>query len=398
MLSLHVARTTGYWGTRKASGNDPLPTMPPMSVAEQLGHARQCNRLLRVAWDTLAQLGAARHMLAFEDIYVDNDADAVKGRLRAVCSFLLEGALHDDGETLDRIVDELTPARRGGERVSPYEGTVGMAALRQEMHWQAGFEPSRPRQVFAAPQAPGDDDPEAPVPGLWLAPWSIGLRWCPTGSSPAMLLAVQSLVCGPPDDAAPRPKPLALEAEFAARETDIRHARQRIAVVGHPVRRFVAGYARVTLAAKLLSPPRLDALAAREPRLAGVLATLPRNPTLAEFVEFFRGYLKVPEVARHFVTARQHLGPLSQYDRVVPEEKIGAWLRELAQITGRTLTWPVRMPTPPRIPAEQRDDDTLQRIRELCADDLALLQPWYGVAAQADAPADLPTPAHSDAE
>jgi hypothetical protein len=212
-----------------------------------------------------------------------------------------------------------------------------------------------------------------------------------------MLLALQSLVSGIADPPTPRPPPLALEAEFAGRETDIRHARQRVAVIGHPVRRFVAGYARVTLAAKLLSAPRLDALAAREPKLGRVLATLPRNPTLAEFVEYFRGYLKVPEVARHFVTARQHLGPLSQYDRIVPEEQVGRWLRELAQISGHPLTWPVRVPMPPRIPAEHRDEATLQRVRELCADDLALLQPWYGAAAADDGSVASPAPAHSDA-
>lgn len=388
LITLHRAGSV-------ASG--PADATPSLAVPEALAQAQLATHRLRQVWEALAAMNAPCDALAVEEVHATAAGPGEVARLRGVCDFLLQGTATDHA-MVDRIVDEIVAASASEAQSRPDDDLPDATAVREALRWQPGFEPSRPLRVCGSIDAAAPaDDATAIVPGLWLAPWSIGLRWCPTLTTPRMLLGIQHLVAGPPDPAARRPKALALETEFAARETDIRHARLRIAVVGHPVRRFVGAYARVTLAAGLLSAQRLDNLAVREPRLTRLLATLPRDPTLAEFTEYFRGYLKVPDVARLFVPAPLHLGPLSQYDRIYPEEQLDQLMHDLAALTGRPLVWPVQIAPPPRLPASQRDTATLQRIRELCADELALLQPWYGSAARLDEPIDLAMQAHSDA-
>lgn len=190
------------------------------------------------------------------------------------------------------------------------------------------------------------------ISGLYLAPWSLGLRPLPGVASLSLCTALHRLLLDHLLSPVRLPPEQQRRAYYEYRATDISGAALKFAVLRDPVERLVS----------LLGQP----LELQDP----VDSKLSRQPGPAEFIEAFADYMRIPSVARRFASQCELLVAPASFTKLFRLDRLSALAEELLRCTGQTLELSTYRPRDrPRL-----DPRLVRRIRDCYADDQQLLE------------------------
>lgn len=217
-----------------------------------------------------------------------------------------------------------------------------------------------------------------PIEGIYLAPWSVGYQPIPKVACTSIKELLFRLAMDAPYSPA-----LAgsdhVHNYFYMRQRDVGMAQFRFVVVRDPIRRFLSAFSNRVLHHKELSRAYLEKQRF-EPALD--LSDFPFEPTLAEFVERFDFYRRVPTINHHFQPFSEFLAPLSAFNEVYPFERLDDLVAQLQSRTGRPCSLPHSQRGGPKIAVSDLSHKVFDKLAEIYAADYALLRGLY-------APSDL---------
>lgn len=217
-----------------------------------------------------------------------------------------------------------------------------------------------------------------PIEGIYLAPWSIGYQAIPKVACTSIKELLFRLAMGAPYSPA-----LAgsdhVHNYFYARQRDVGLAQFRFVVVRDPIKRFLSAFSNRVLHHKELSRAYLEKQRI-EPALD--LTDFPFEPNLAEFVERFDFYRRVPTINHHFQPFSEFLAPLSAFNEVYAFERLDDLVAQLQRRTGQPCSLPHSQRGGPKIAASDLSHKVFDKLAEIYAADYAMLRGLY-------APSDL---------
>ena len=255
--------------------------------------------------------------------------------------------------------------------------TVGIRVSRREpvsVLYRAGedFPPQPVADIAFEPIA------REPVDGIFVAPWSIGYQPIPKVACTSIKEALFRLATGEPYSAALSEGASHVHSYFDARMRDVGSASFRFIVVRDPIKRFLSAFSNRVLHHRELSRPYLERLKLDPPLN---LSDFPFEPKLAEFVENFEFYRRVPTIEHHFRPFSEFTAPLAAFDKVYPFEAINELMDDLQQRTGVSMSLPHSQRGGPKLQGKDLSPRVFDKLVNILAADYAMLEGLYSPAA-----------------
>jgi Sulfotransferase family len=222
--------------------------------------------------------------------------------------------------------------------------------------------------------------PRAPIPGIFLAPWSIGYQPIPKAACTSLKAGLLALANGAPPAAHAMDGAKHVHQYFAARTTDVSGADFKFIVIRDPVARFVSGYSNRVGQHRELSETYLRGLPSA---LQLPLQDFVFDPTLSQFIEHFDLYMRVPTIRHHFLPVADQVLSLEAFDKVYPLEAMDTLCADLSRWTGRPFVVPREQRSRSKRDANELSDAQRQAIVKLCERDYDMLQAYYTPAGRA---------------
>lgn len=212
------------------------------------------------------------------------------------------------------------------------------------------------------------------IEGVFVAPWSIGYQAIPKVACTSIKEAFFKLIVGQPFNPSHFAGADGIHGYFYARQQDVTHAAFRFVVVRDPIKRFLSAFANRVLHHQELSRKYLETL---PPRLGIELEGFPFEPNLAQFVEHFADYRRVPTIDHHFRPFSEFCAPLSAFDKVYTFEELDRLQADLSHRIGRPLRLPHSQSGGPKITPRDLSHKVFDRLVEMYAADYAMLGGLY---------------------
>lgn len=239
--------------------------------------------------------------------------------------------------------------------------------------WRFAYQPpNEPSQAVATVLF--DFHPQPPVPGIFLAPWSIGYQPIPKVACTSIKLALFELATGEKASEGHLIGAKHIHDYFGTRPEDISGAAFKFIVIRDPLARFMSGYANRVGQHRELSEAYLRSLPIS---LQLPLQDFVFDPTLAEFIDRFELYMRVPAIHHHFLPMADQVLSLETFDKVYPLEAMDALCADIGQLTGRTFTVPREQRGSPNKRAEDLSDAQRRALLKLCERDYEMLKAYY---------------------
>lgn len=212
------------------------------------------------------------------------------------------------------------------------------------------------------------------IEGIYLGPWSIGYQPFPKVACTSIKELLFQLAAGAPFQPSLGAGADHVHRYFDLRVRDVSGASFRFVVVRDPVKRFLSAFSNRVLHHKELSRAYVEKLRLTPPL---DLSDFPFDPTLAQFVDRFDLYRRVPTIDHHFRPVSEYTAPLSAFDKVYPFERLDDLVADLQRLTGQRLGLPHSQRGGPKISVKDVPPKVLDRLIELCAPDYRLLEGFY---------------------
>jgi hypothetical protein len=219
-----------------------------------------------------------------------------------------------------------------------------------------------------------DPHPHPPIPGIFVAPWSIGYQPIPKAAGTPIKEALFALAIGE------RPSPGNMDGArhideyFATRSVDVSGAAFKFIVIRDPLTRFLSAFANRVGQQHELSEAFLRGLPSS---LQLPLKDFVFDPTLSQFIDRFELYMRVPTIHHHFQLVADQVLSLDAFDKVYPLETMDMLCNDIGQLAGRPFTVPREQRSSSATHAEELSDAQRHAIVRICERDYEMLKAYY---------------------
>jgi Sulfotransferase family len=245
--------------------------------------------------------------------------------------------------------------------------------IRAGDRWRFAY---RPSDAPGGPVASAhfEHHPRPPVPGIFVAPWSIGYQPIPKAACTSIKAALFTLAVGEKSSAGNMAGAKHIHDYFAARAGDVSGAAFKFIVIRDPLARFVSGFANRVGQHRELSEAFLRGLPSS---LQLPLKDFVFDPTLSQFIDRLELYMRVPTIQHHFQPVAEQVLSLDAFDKVYPLEAMDTLCVDIGQLTGRPFAVPREQRSSSGKHAEELSDAQRRAIVRICERDYDMLKAYY---------------------
>jgi hypothetical protein len=263
---------------------------------------------------------------------------------------------------------ERTPA---GSAVIAFRG-LGRR-IRAGDRWRFAY---RPTDAPGGPVASVHFDhyPQPLIPGIFIAPWSIGYQPIPKAACTSIKAALFALAIGEKPSAGNMGGAKHIHDYFTTRAGDVSGAAFKFVVIRDPLARFVSGFANRVGHHRELSQAYLRGLPSN---LQLPLQDFVFDPSLSQFIDRFDLYMRVPTIHHHFQPVADQVLSLEAFDKVYPLESMDTLCADIGQWTGRPFTLPREQRSSSGQHTEALSDAQRRAIVRICERDYEMLKAHY---------------------
>lgn len=219
-----------------------------------------------------------------------------------------------------------------------------------------------------------DPVPDAPVPGILLAQWSLGYVPIPKVACTSIKEALFRLGTGGKFSPEVAAGDAHVHSYFDRRSCDISAAKRRLVVVRDPIQRFLSGYSNRVVHHKELSQEYVQ----RQPAWKDLdLQDFVFDPDINEFVDRLDIYRQISTIDHHFRPMSEFLPPLSSFDKVYRFEALDEFCHDVAFWTDSPFELGHMQRGGPKLTAAVLSPSSLRKLLDFYAADYDMLAGLY---------------------
>jgi hypothetical protein len=219
-----------------------------------------------------------------------------------------------------------------------------------------------------------DHHPQPPIPGIFVAPWSIGYQPIPKAAGTSIKEALFALAIGEKPSPGNMDGARRVDEYFATRSIDVSGAAFKFIVIRDPLARFLSAFANRVGQHHELSEAYLRGLPSS---LQLPLQDFVFDPSLSQFIDCFELYMRVPTIHHHFQPVADQVLSLEAFDKVYPLESMDTLCADIGQWTGRPFTLPREQRSSSGQHTEALSDAQRRAIVRICERDYEMLKAHY---------------------
>jgi hypothetical protein len=286
-------------------------------------------------------------------------------------------ALTVDREPTQATSDEPKASYLRSDRTPPGGPVIAFRGLGRRIRagdrWRFTYRPTESAgQALATLHF--DHHPHPPVPGIFVAPWSIGYQPIPKAAGTSIKEALFALAIGEKPSPGNMDGARRIDEYFAARLIDVSGAAFKFIVIRDPVARFLSAFVNRVGQHHELSEAFVRSLPSS---LQLPLQDFVFDPTLSQFIDRFDLYMRVPTIHHHFRPVADQVLSLEAFDKVYPLEAMDTLCADIGQWTGRRFVVPREQRSSSGKHAEEPTDVQRLSIVRICERDYDMLKAYY---------------------